>query len=284
MGIIKTVGVVGSGTMGSGIAQIFAMKGFDVIVNDVHKKHIDEAAKKISWSLDRFLEKKTITEDDKNNIMKRIVFTTEIIKMRECDLIVEAIIEKMDEKNEIFRRLDKICKKECIFASNTSTLSITRLSRSTRRSDKFIGMHFFNPAQVMKPVEIIKGEKTSQDTLQTIKSLCIKLEKIPVEVKDSAGFIGNRILFTLINEAIICYEEKIATKEDIDKIMKLGAGHPMGPLELADFIGLDVCLDVLHVLEKSYGEKFRPPEMLKQLVKKGYLGKKSGKGFYEYNK
>ncbi len=280
---IKKVVVIGGGTMGNGITHVFAMKGFQVFLVEMTDALFDKALNTISGNLDRQIKKQTITEEDKNKTLKNInrVIGIENIPT-DAHLIIEAIYENKETKINIFKQLEKAINPDCIFASNTSSISITELS-AVCRADKFIGMHFMNPVPVMKLVEIIRGYSTSDQTYQVIKDLSIKLDKEPVEVFDYPGFISNRILMPMINEAIFALMEGVASKEAIDTVMKLGMNHPMGPLTLADFIGLDVCLAIMEVLYNGYNDpKYRPCPLLKKMVAANKLGRKSGEGFYKY--
>jgi 3-hydroxybutyryl-CoA dehydrogenase len=280
---IKNVSVIGGGTMGNGIAHVFAMKGFHVNLVETSEQLFTRSFTTISQNLDRQVKKASLTENDKNAILARInkVILVENIPPN-SDLIIEAIFENKEAKQSIFNKLDKIIKPDSIFASNTSSISITELAASYR-PDRFIGMHFMNPVPVMKLIEIIRGYSTSDATFITIKELSQKLDKIPVEVFDYPGFISNRILLPMINEAIFALMEGVASKEDIDTVMKLGMNHPMGPLTLADFIGLDVCLAIMDVLYNGYNDsKYRPCPLLKKMVAANKLGRKTGEGFYKY--
>jgi 3-hydroxybutyryl-CoA dehydrogenase len=281
---IKKVSVIGGGTMGNGITHVFALKGFQVNLVEMNNELAEKALSTITKNLERQVKKETISEQDKQSTLKNI---QKIIGVEntppDSDLIIEAIYENREAKLNIFNKLQSIIKSESIFASNTSSISITELSSATR-PDKFIGMHFMNPVPVMKLVEIIRGYSTSDETYQTIKSLAQKLEKVPVEVFDYPGFISNRILMPMINEAIFSLMEGVASAEDIDTVMKLGMNHPMGPLTLADFIGLDVCLAIMDVLYSGFNDpKYRPCPLLKKMVAAKKLGRKSGEGFFKYN-
>ena len=281
--IVKKVAVIGGGTMGNGIAHVFAMSGFEINLVELNKELLDKALSTITRNLDRQIKKDIISEKDKKDILSRINPVEGIEKTPEdVDLVIEAIIENKEAKLDVFNRLQSIIKTDSVFASNTSSISITELSTSSR-PDKFIGMHFMNPVPVMKLVEIIRGYSTSDETFNTIKELSEKLGKVPVEVFDYPGFVSNRILMPMINEAIFALMEGVASKEDIDTVMKLGMSHPMGPLTLADFIGLDVCLAILEVLYTGFNDpKYRPCPLLKKMVAAKKLGRKSGEGFFKY--
>jgi len=278
------VGIVGAGTMGNGIAHVFAQYGHDVLLCDISDEILQKAIKTISENLDRQIKKGIVKLEDKEKILSRIKTTKNLEDFREVELVIEAVVEKEEIKKEIFSKLDKITNKDIILASNTSSISITRLSKATNRPEKVIGMHFFNPVPVMKLVEVVKGFITSDETVNKIVEISKALEKVPIVVKDFPGFISNRILMPLINEAIFALGEGIADKESIDNIMKLGMNHPMGPLQLADLIGLDVVLDILNVLYENFKDpKYRPAPLLIKMVEAGYLGRKTKKGFYEYD-
>ena len=280
---IERIGIVGAGTMGNGIAHVFARDGYSVVLCDVEQRFLARALETIAKNFDREVAKNKITEDDKAATLRRIEAVVDRAKLAGCDFVIEAATEKFEIKAEIFRDLDRLTRPETILASNTSSISITRLGALTRRPEKVIGMHFFNPVPVMKLVEVIRGLATSEETFTSVRDLALKLEKTPVEVNDAPGFVSNRVLMPLLNEAMFAVMEGVATAQAVDEVFKLGMAHPMGPLTLADFIGLDVCLDIMRVLHDGLGDpKYRPCPLLIKMVDAGWLGKKSGRGFYKY--
>ncbi len=280
----RRVAVVGSGTMGNGIAQVFAQAGYPVVMIDVLPEALDRAAQTIEKNLARMVKKGSLGEEQVPSILERIARSTKIESVKESKLVVEAIIEDAAAKRELFSRLDELTEPDTILATNTSSISITEIGAATGRADRVIGMHFLNPVPVMQLIEIIRGLATSDETYHAIESLAKELGKTPVSVNDYPGFVSNRVLLPMINESIYCVMEGVATPQDIDTVMKLGMAHPMGPLTLADFIGLDVCLNIMNVLHEGFGDpKYRPCPLLVKMVKAGRLGRKSGRGFYEYN-
>jgi 3-hydroxybutyryl-CoA dehydrogenase len=280
---IKRVGVVGAGTMGNGIAHVFARSGYAVTLYDVEQRFLDRALDVIAKNLARETGKAKITAEQEAAALERIMPVLDRSRLGECDFIIEAATEKFEIKAEIFRDLDRIARADIVLASNTSSISITKLGALTQRPAQVIGMHFFNPVPVMKLVEVIRGLATSQSTYNVVRDLAIALDKTPVEVNDAPGFVSNRVLMPLLNEAMYAVMEGVATAPAVDEVFKLGMAHPMGPLTLADFIGLDVCLDIMRVLYAGLGDpKYRPCPLLIKMVDAGWLGKKSGRGFYQY--
>jgi 3-hydroxybutyryl-CoA dehydrogenase len=280
---IRKVGVIGAGTMGNGIAHVFAKSGYEVTLVEVEQKYLDRGLETIGKNLDREVSKNKITAEEKAAASARIHGSLSRKDLASCDFVIEAATEKLDIKSEIFRDIDQICRPEIILATNTSSISITKLAAVTKRPGKIIGMHFFNPVPMMKLIEVIRGIATSDETYASVKELSLKLEKTPVEVNDAPGFVSNRVLMPLINEAIYTVMEGVATPEAVDEVFKLGMAHPMGPLTLADFIGLDVCLNIMRVMQDGLGDpKYRPCPLLVKMVDAGWLGRKSGRGFYRY--
>lgn len=281
---IQKVLVIGAGQMGSGIAQVCAQAGFDVKLNDMKEEFFQRGLSTITKNLSRNVEKGRMTEDEKAEVLSRITKSLDLNDAHDVDLVIEAAVENMEIKQKIFKQLDEITPKHAILATNTSSLPITEIAASTNRAEQVIGMHFMNPVPVMKLVEIIRGLATTDEVYQSIEEMTQQLGKTPVEVNDFPGFVSNRILMPMINEAIYTLYEGVATKEAIDDVMKMGMNHPMGPLQLADFIGLDTCLYIMEILHEGFGDsKYRPCPLLRKYVKAGWLGKKTGRGFYEYN-
>jgi 3-hydroxybutyryl-CoA dehydrogenase len=283
MAAIQTIGVVGSGTMGNGIAHVAARSGFKVILHDLGQRFLDQALSTIARNLDREIAKGKISGDDKKLTLSRIVSTQDSAPLAGADFVIEAVTEDLETKAKVFQRLDTITRPDVILASNTSSISITKVASKTTRPDKVIGMHFMNPVPVMELVEIVRGLGTSDETCQATKGLAQSFGKTPVEVNDFPGFVSNRVLMPMINEAIYCVMEGVGGPDAVDSVMKLGMNHPMGPLALADLIGLDVCLDIMEVLHTGLGDsKYRPCPLLRKMVDAGHLGRKSGQGFYKY--
>jgi len=280
---IESVGVIGSGTMGSGIAQVFAQHGYRVRMTDVGQVLLDRGLDSIRRSMDKFVQKGKLTPASRDGALNNISASVGLGGLQSCDLVVEAVFEDLKAKSDVFKDIDRTCKPETIFATNTSSISITRLASMTSRPALFIGMHFMNPVPIIQLVEIIRGQDTSDGTCRAVMDAARELGKTPVEVQDYPGFVSNRILMPMINEAIFALMEGVGSRESIDTVMRLGMNHPMGPLTLADFIGLDVCLNILRVLHEGFGDpKYRPCPLLVRMVDAGLLGKKSGRGFYDY--
>lgn len=280
---VKKICVLGAGTMGAGIAQVAAQSGLKVILRDIKEEFVGNGIKGIDKNLAKMVEKGKMEAADKETVMSRIVGTVNMEDARDCDVVIEAAVEVMEIKKSIFKELDAVCKPECILASNTSALSITEIAAATGRDDRVIGMHFFNPVPAMKLVELIRGASTSQDTFDVIKELSLKLGKVPVEVNEAPGFVVNRLLIPMLNEGMYALMEGVASAEDIDTSMRFGAGHPMGPLALADMIGLDICLKIMETLYKEFGDtKYRPCPLLVKMVRANKLGRKTGEGFFVY--
>ena len=280
---IRRVGVIGAGTMGNGIAHVFARSGYHVVLCEVEQRFLDRGLETLRKNLEREAAKGKITVDDAQSSLTRVTGVLDRERLADCDFVIEAATEKFEIKKTIFTDLDRITRKDVILASNTSSISVTKLANVTSRPDRVIGMHFFNPVPMMKLVEVIRGMATSQETYDQVRDLAVKLEKTPVEVNDAPGFVSNRVLMPLLNEAMYAVMEGVATPEAVDEVFKLGMAHPMGPLTLADFIGLDVCLDIMRVLQDGFGDpKYRPCPLLVRMVDAGWLGRKSGRGFYQY--
>ncbi|HVR71811.1 MAG TPA: 3-hydroxybutyryl-CoA dehydrogenase [Vicinamibacteria bacterium] len=280
---LGAIAVVGGGTMGNGIAQVFAQRGHSVLLRDLDQAILDRARKQMEKSLSRLIEKEAISAADKASTLARVKAVTDLADLAAADFVIEAVVEDAEVKMRLFHELDEVCRREAILASNTSSISITRLGSATNRPEKVIGMHFMNPVPVMPLVEVIRGQATTDQTLRTVVQLARALGKTPVEVNDYPGFVSNRVLMPMINEAIFAVYEGVASPEAIDQVMKLGMNHPMGPLTLADFIGLDVCLAIMQVLQEGFGDpKYRPCPLLRRMVAAGWLGRKTGQGFFTY--
>jgi 3-hydroxybutyryl-CoA dehydrogenase len=280
---IRKVGVIGAGTMGNGIAHVFAKSGYEVALCDVQQAFLDRGLQTIKKNIEREVAKNKLTAEQGEATITRIQPTLDLKALANCDFVIEAASEKFEIKSDLFRDLDSFCRPDVILATNTSSISITKIAAVTKRPDKVIGMHFFNPVPVMKLIEIIRGLETSAETYELVRALSVRVGKTPVEVNDAAGFVSNRVLMPLLNEAMFAVMEGVATAEAVDEVFRLGMAHPMGPLTLADFIGLDVCLDIMRVLEDGIGDpKYRPCPLLVRMVDAGWLGRKSGRGFYRY--
>lgn len=279
---IKKIGVIGAGQMGGGIAEVAIASGFDVLMRDVSQDAVEKGRMRIVTDFDRRVQKGKMTATEKEEALQRLAMTVEMEDFRSCDFVIEAAVENIPLKWEIFKKLEEVAGPKTILASNTSSISITRIASVTRKPDRVIGMHFFNPAPVMKLIEIIRGLVTSDETFQITKELSLKLGKTPLEANDFPGFVSSRLIFSYMNEAVYALYEGLGKAEDIDAIMKMGANHPMGPLELADFVGLDTVLSVMSVLQEGFGDKYRPCPLLLKYVDAGYLGVKTGRGFYHY--
>ncbi|HVP78607.1 MAG TPA: 3-hydroxybutyryl-CoA dehydrogenase [Thermodesulfobacteriota bacterium] len=281
---IKTIGVVGAGQMGSGIAEVALASGFHVLMRDVSAGAVEKGKSRIVSDFDRRVQKGKMTASEKEATLQRLSTTMKLEDFGSCDLVIEAAVENVQVKGDIFRKLDEVTRKGAILASNTSSISITRIASVTQKPDRVIGMHFFNPAPVMKLIEIVRGLVTSDETFHIVRELSLKLGKTPFEANDFPGFVSSRLIFSYMNEAVYTLYEGLGKAEDIDAIMQMGANHPMGPLALADLVGLDTCLSVMRVLQEAFGDKYRPCPLLTKYVEAGYLGVKTGRGFYQYHK
>ncbi len=279
---IKKIGVVGAGQMGSGITEVAVSSGFEVLMRDINQEAIERGKRRIAGNLDKRVQKGKLSSDEREAILKRLSVTTRLEDLKECDFVIEAVIENIPMKEEVYQKLDAVTRQEVVLASNTSSISITRIGSFTKRPDRVVGMHFFNPVPVMKLIEIIRGLATSDETFQTTWELSLRLGKTPLEANDFPGFVSSRLIFSFMNEAIYALYEGAGKVEEIDAIMKMGANHPMGPLELADFVGLDTVLSVMCILQEAFGDKYRPCPLLIKYVDAGYLGVKAGRGFYPY--
>jgi 3-hydroxybutyryl-CoA dehydrogenase len=279
---IEKIGVVGAGQMGSGIAEVALVSGFPVVMRDISPEAIGRGRKRIESDLERQVRKGKMAAEERSAILARLSTTTSLDDFKDCDLVVEAAVENVPLKWEVFRKLDEVVRPEAVLASNTSSISITRIASATKRPERVIGLHFFNPAPVMKLIEVVRGLATSAETFRIAREWSLKLGKTPIEANDFPGFISSRLLFSFMNEAVYALYEGLGKPEEIDAIMKMGANHPMGPLELADYVGLDTTLSVMSVLQEAFGDKYRPCPLLAKYVEAGYLGRKAGRGFYTY--
>ncbi len=279
---IKKIGVVGAGQMGSGISEVAVSSGFEVLMRDVNQEAIERGKRRITANLEKRVQKGRITSDEREAILKRLSTTTRLDDLKESDFVIEAVIENIPMKEEVFKKLDEVTRREVVLASNTSSISITRIGSFTKRPERVVGMHFFNPVPVMKLIEIVRGLATSDEAFETTRALSLGLGKTPLEANDFPGFVSSRLIFSFMNEGIYALYEGVGKAEEIDAIMKMGASHPMGPLELADFVGLDTVLSVMCVLQEAFGDKYRPCPLLIKYVDAGYLGVKTGRGFYSY--
>jgi len=279
---IKKIGIIGSGVMGSGIAQAAAQSGLEVLLMDTEDEYVQRGLEKIKKRLEKRIAEGKLQSAEGKKTLSNITVTTSLEDCKNADMIIEAVVENEEVKKRVFTELDVLCREETVFTSNTSSISITRLAQATQRPGRVAGMHFMNPAHIMKLIEIVRGVRTSEETITALKAAAEKMGKVPVVANDFPGFISSRVMMAMINDAIYCLQDGVGSKEDIDSIMKLGAHHPMGPLELADLMGLDICLNILEVLHAGLGEKYRPSPLLRNMVAAGKLGKKNAEGFYEY--
>jgi 3-hydroxybutyryl-CoA dehydrogenase len=279
---IKLIGVVGAGQMGGGIAEVAISSGFTVLMRDITPEFVQKGRMRIASDLERRVQKGKMTAEEQKAVLGRLTTTTRLEELKDCDLVIEAASEQIPIKKEVFQTLDAVTRKSAVLASNTSSISITRIASFTKRPDRVVGMHFFNPAPVMKLIELIRGMETSEETFQTAREVSLKMGKTPWEAKDFPGFISSRLIFNYMNEGVYALYEGVGTKEEIDNIMKMGANHPMGPIELADLVGLDTVLSVMKILNEAFGSRYQPCPLLTKYVEAGHLGVKTGRGFYEY--